>query len=40
MDDEMLRQMPQELLRQLEMMLEDEALPPELAEALSVKLGI
>jgi hypothetical protein len=40
MDDEMLRQMPQELLRQLEMMLEDDALPPELAEALSVKLGI
>jgi hypothetical protein len=40
MDDEMLRQMPQELLMQLEMMLEDEALPPELAEALSVKLGI
>jgi hypothetical protein len=40
MDDDMLRQMPQELLMQLEMMLEDEALPPDLAEALSEKLGI
>jgi hypothetical protein len=40
MDDDALRQMPQELLRQLEMMLEDEALPPDLAEALSEKLGL
>jgi hypothetical protein len=40
MDDDALRQMPQELLKQLEMMLEDEALPPDLAEALSEKLGL
>jgi hypothetical protein len=32
--------MPQELLKQLEMMLVDDALPEDLAEALSEKLGL
>jgi Tfp pilus assembly protein FimV len=40
LDDAAIQTMPPELIRQLEMMLDDGIVPPELADALTKKLGL